>query len=42
MRETLHDYCCRTDMRYLLDEWDQQKNAPLTPDDVTRGTHKKV
>lgn len=32
MRETLHDYCSRTDMQYLLDEWDEEKNAPLTPD----------
>ena len=42
MRETLHDYCCRTDMRYLLDEWDEEKNAPLTPDNVTRGSGRKV
>lgn len=27
MRETLHDYCVRTNMRYLLDEWDKEKNA---------------
>ena len=25
MRETLHDYCSRTDMQYLLDEWDEEK-----------------
>lgn len=42
MRETLHDYCDRTNMQYLLDEWDEEKNAPLTPDNVTRGSGRKV
>lgn len=42
MRETLHDYCVRTNMRYLLDEWDKEKNAPFTPDNVTRGSSRKV
>ena len=26
----------------LLQEWDQTKNAPLTPDQVTQGSHQKV
>ena len=42
MRETLHDYCCRTNMQYLLDEWDKEKNAPFTPDNVTRGSSRKM
>ena len=42
MRETLHDYCDRTNMRYLLDEWDKEKNASFTPDNVTRGSSRKV
>lgn len=27
---------------YLLQEWDQEKNAPLTPDSVHKGSHQKV
>ena len=42
MRETLHDYCDRTNMRYLLDEWDKEKNASFTPDNVTRGSSRKM
>ena len=26
----------------LLSEWDFEKNAPLTPDDVTSGSDKKI
>lgn len=26
----------------LLAEWDTEKNAPLTPDDIHKGSHKKV
>lgn len=42
MRETLNDYCSRTDMQYLLDEWDEEKNIPLTPNNVTHGSGRKV
>lgn len=42
MRETLYEYCYRTNKLHLLDEWDKEKNAPLTPKDVTRGTRRSV
>lgn len=29
-------------MRYLLDEWDKEKNASFTPDNVTRGSSRKM
>ena len=29
-------------MQYLLDEWDEEKNIPLTPDNVTHGSGRKV
>ena len=42
MRETLYEYCHRTDQLRLLDDWDAEKNAPLTPDNTTRGSKRKV
>lgn len=29
-------------MQYLIDEWDEEKNAPLTPNNVTHGSGRKV
>lgn len=39
---SLQSFCERQDRMYLLQEWDQEKNAPLTPDSVHKGSHQKV
>lgn len=42
MKDTLFDYCMKNeDKRYLLDEWDSNKNT-LSPIDVTLGSSIKV
>ena len=42
MKDTLYDYCMKNeDKRYLLDEWDSNKNT-LSPIDVTLGSSIKV
>lgn len=38
---SLQSFCERQDRMYLLQEWDQEKNAPLTPDSVHKGSHQK-
>ena len=40
--KSLSARCFSEGKGYLLSEWDEQKNAPLTPDDVTAVSHKKV
>lgn len=42
MRETLYDFCIRTGQQTLLQEWDVERNAPLTPRDLSYGSKKKV
>lgn len=42
MRTTLYDYCREHDRPELLREWNQTKNAPLTPWDVTYGSKRSV
>lgn len=42
MRESLKEYCSHYDRNDLLEQWDFGKNAPLTPDDVSYGSHTKV
>ena len=42
MRTTLYDYCLERDRPELLREWDEAKNAPLTPRDVTYGSRRSV
>lgn len=42
MRESLKSYCERNGMEYILEEWDAEKNDPLTPDDVSYGSKKEV
>ena len=39
---SLSDFCGRHSELNILDEWDYEKNAPLTPDMVKSGSHKKV
>ena len=42
LRETLEAFCARSGQSALLDEWDRERNLPLTPGTVTRGSHKKA
>ena len=42
MKESLRSYCLRNDMAWLLDEWDAEKNAPLTPEDVSYGSNRPI
>ena len=42
VRETLADYCRRTDRGDLLEEWDFERNHPLTPDTISYGSKKHV
>lgn len=42
MRETLYDFCIRTGQQTLLQEWEAERNAPLTPKDLSYGSKKKV
>lgn len=41
-RQTLQEFCTTQKRLELLVEWDLERNAPLTPKDVTFGSHKKV
>ena len=40
MSESLYDFCLKYDRQYLLEEWDSEKNLPLTSQDVTHGSHR--
>lgn len=42
MKQSFYDYCIQSDKQYLLDEWDTERNLPLTPQQVTYGSKKKV
>mgnify|MGYP000021231158 CR=1 FL=1 len=42
MRTTLYDYCLERGRPELLQEWHPTKNAPLTPEDVSRGSKRSV
>ena len=35
---TLKDYCIKEKKEYLLDEWDDEKNLPFTPENVSSGS----
>ena len=39
---SLKHLCEQQDRMYLLQEWDWNKNAPLTPDTIHKGSHQKV
>ena len=42
MGNNLHDWCIENDKLHLLSEWDTEKNAPLTPDQIAPKIDKKV
>ncbi|WP_418724012.1 zinc-ribbon domain-containing protein, partial [Dysosmobacter sp.] len=42
MHPSLYDFCAGHEQAHLLVQWDDERNAPLTPKDVTYGSHQKV
>ena len=42
IRQTFRAFCAEQGKSELLSQWDAEKNLPLTPDDVTFGSHKRV
>lgn len=42
MREMLESYCRRMGLRELLEQWDSKRNGPLTPENVSYGSKRKV
>lgn len=42
MRQSFFDYCRQYHKEALLREWDTARNAPLTPQAVTYGSHTPV
>ena len=38
----LKDFCIKSKKQYLLDEWDAEKNLPLTPETAGHGSCVKV
>lgn len=42
IRQTFREFCVGQGKAALLSQWDAERNAPLTPDDVTFGSHKKI
>lgn len=42
MKKTLREFCGESGQSQLLEQWDAQRNLPLTPDLVTYGSKRKV
>ena len=42
MRESFQSYCERMELRALLEQWDTGCNLPLTPDNTSYGSKRKV
>lgn len=42
MRQSLFDYCEESNRIDLLAQWNDLKNRPLTPENTTRGSSRKV
>ena len=42
IRRTFRAFCAEQGKTALLAQWDIERNLPLTPDDVTAGSHKKA
>ncbi|MFU2400132.1 MAG: zinc-ribbon domain-containing protein [Clostridiales bacterium] len=42
IRRTFRAFCAEQGKTALLAKWDIERNLPLTPDDVTFGSHKRV
>lgn len=39
---TFYEWCMESNRRDLLDDWDYQKNRPVTPQDVSKASNRKV
>ena len=42
LRESLYDYCQRTENQKLLSQWDAQRNGTLSPDTISYGSKAKA
>jgi len=42
MTKSLYDYCIENNKQTLLEQWDKEKNYPLTPQDVSYGSRKEI
>ncbi len=42
MNVSFYDYCVERGQAALLRQWDREKNAPLTPETVSHGSHQRV
>ena len=42
MRVSLYEYCLSCGREDLLSQWDKERNAPLTPKDISYGSKQKV
>ena len=42
MRQSLYDYCLQNQRQELLNEWDDKRNLPFTPDKLTSGSSRKM
>ena len=42
MRETLREHCERLGLQRILEEWDRERNLPMTPETVSYGSKKKM
>ena len=42
MRKSLAAFCLETGLVELLRQWEQQQNAPLTPETISYGSKRKV
>ena len=42
LRESFQSYCERMELRALLEQWDTQRNLPLTPNQISHGSKQKV
>lgn len=42
MRQSLYDYCMENEKEYLLQEWADDRNLPLTPESISYGSKQKI
>ena len=42
MRQSLYDHCMATEKKYLLEEWDVEKNLSLTAKDISYGSKQNI
>ena len=39
---TLYDYCIKEDKLWILEQFDNKKNIPITPKDITKSSSQKL